>query len=356
MSEDASGSVECRRLWKVYGSEALSALRADNGSPESGKAAEYADKLRALGGIVACSDISLQVKRGEFFVLMGLSGSGKSTLIRCISRLTEPSAGELDIDGRNFLAAGEEELREIRRTRMGMVFQHFGLFPHMTVLDNVAFPLRVQKVPLEERRAKAEEMVVLVGLAGREDAYPHELSGGMKQRVGIARSLAVDPELWLLDEPFSALDPLIRWQMQSELLRLQKMFRKTIIFVTHDFMEAVRLADRIAILKDGAVIQTGTPQEIVFRPATGYVAEFVKEVPRARIIKISQLIDADAEVASSSGNNDGALAADMILEDALIWCAHREGTIPVRDEAGRIIGGVTPERILAALKGGMDGA
>jgi len=355
MSEDAACSVECRNLWKVYGDEAVSALRT--GDPGKGSDADaQAQRLRDLGGIVACGDISLRIKRGEFFVLMGLSGSGKSTLIRCISRLTEPTAGHLEIEGEDFLAVREEDLRQIRRTKMGMVFQHFGLFPHMSVLENVAFPLRVQNVPAAERAAKAQEMVDLVGLAGRERAYPHELSGGMKQRVGIARSLAVDPELWFLDEPFSALDPLIRWQMQSELMRLQKMFRKTVIFVTHDFMEAVRLADRIAILKDGAVIQVGTPQEIVFRPATQYIAEFVKEVPRARIIKISQLMDSGADMGEQVGADDECCRPDMVLEDALLWCANRGGTLPVRGPEGNLLGGVTPERIMEALKGEAHGA
>ncbi len=349
MSTSSDCTVECHSLWKVYGDDALARLRGEP-PPGSEEADQVANEIRENGGIVACSDISIKVRKGEFFVLMGLSGSGKSTLIRCISRLTEPSAGGLDIDGSDFLATSEQDLIDIRRKKMGMVFQHFGLFPHMTVRNNVAFPLRVQEIPPEERNAKADEMIKLVGLGGREDAYPHELSGGMKQRVGIARSLSVDPELWFLDEPFSALDPLIRWQMQSELLRLQKMFQKTILFVTHDFMEAVRLADRIAILKDGKVIQIGTPQEIVCEPADSYVAEFVREVPRARIIRLSQLVDRNADVGTPS-EEDGALSGDMVLEDALIWCADRTGVLPVQDSEGKTIGGVTAARIMSALKG-----
>ena len=216
-------ALECQNLWKVFGEKGQKLLQERNPVSDD-DCNSLARDIRLEGDIVACGNISLRIKSGEFFVLMGLSGSGKSTLMRCMSRLTEPSSGELRLDGEDFLNASTGQLRLIRRRKMGMVFQHFGLFPHMTVLENVAFPLRVQKVSQSERERKAEEMIAIVGLEGREQAYPHQLSGGQKQRVGIARSLAVDPELWFLDEPFSALDPLIRWQMQSELLRLQTTF------------------------------------------------------------------------------------------------------------------------------------
>ena len=268
-------------------------------------------------------------------------------MMRCMSRLTEPSAGELLLDGEDFLSISEKELLSIRRSKMGMVFQHFGLFPHMSVVDNVAFPLRVQGVDEKTRHAKAMEMIELVGLHGRDASYPHQLSGGQKQRVGIARSLAVDPELWFLDEPFSALDPLIRWQMQSELLRLQTMFHKTIVFVTHDFMEAVRLADRIAIMKDGLIVQVGSPQDIVLSPANDYVAEFVKEAPRTKIIKVSQLMEK-----SSAGDTGEGLSVDMTLEDALSWSAERGGELPVTDDNGNTIGVISPQRLANALSGG----
>ncbi len=340
-------ALECRNLWKVYGDNAEERLKQY--APTNAKqAAECSTALSAEGGIIASGHINLQIQPGEFFVLMGLSGSGKSTLMRCMSRLTEPSAGELLLDGADFLSAKPKALRQIRRQKMGMVFQHFGLFPHMTVQDNVAYPLRVQGINPAERQRKAQEMIELVGLEGRENAYPHQLSGGQKQRVGIARSLAVDPELWFLDEPFSALDPLIRWQMQSELLRLQTLFHKTIIFVTHDFMEAVRLADRIAIMKDGQVVQVGTPQDIVLNPATDYVAEFVKEAPRTRIIKVDQLMQA-APAATTTTFNGQALSQDMTLEDALSWSAERAGELPVRDQNGQLIGVITPERLAMAL-------
>ncbi len=352
-----SASIECRNLWKVFGDAAP--LRGVE-LPQGEGVHELTAALEEDGSIVACADINLSIRPGEFFVLMGLSGSGKSTLLRCMSRLTEPSAGQLRLEGEDFLAASAKELMEIRRRKMGMVFQHFGLFPHMTVLDNVAFPLRVQGMSLAQRHAKALEMIVLVGLEGREAAFPHELSGGQKQRVGIARSLAVDPQLWFLDEPFSALDPLIRWQMQSELCRLQTLFHKTIVFVTHDFMEAVRLADRIAIMKDGVVVQVGTPQEIVLSPANDYVAEFVKEAPRTRIIKVAQLMQPNSSAttpvpAAASGSDDSLhedmLLEDMTLEDALSWSARRAGTLTVSDASVNTVGTITPQRLSAALSG-----
>jgi glycine betaine/proline transport system ATP-binding protein len=208
-------TLSCKNLWKVFGDQALEAFLPLSQSDTADKAQKIA-AVSDAGGIVACGDVNLEIKRGEFFVLMGLSGSGKSTLMRCMSRLTEPTSGQLLLDDQDFLSASNKQLRDIRRSKMGMVFQHFGLFPHMTVLQNVAYPLRVKKIKQSEREKQALHMIKLVGLEGRESAYPHQLSGGQKQRVGIARSLSVDPELWFLDEPFSALDPLIRWQMQSE--------------------------------------------------------------------------------------------------------------------------------------------
>src|SRR4029453_825538 len=235
---------------------------------------------------------SIDVHEGEIFIVMGLSGSGKSTMLRCLSRLIEPTYGEVNFDGRDLLNRGGGELIEIRRHKMGMVFQHFALLPHLTVLENVGFPLSVQGVARDQLVKRARAMVDLVGLKGREHHYPRELSGGQQQRVGIARSLAVEPEIWFLDEPFSALDPLIRREMQSELMRLQGVLKKTIVFVTHDFDEAIRLAARVAIMKDGEVIQVGTPEELVIHPATEYVAEFTRDVNRAKVMSARSLMSA----------------------------------------------------------------
>jgi len=276
-------ALSCRGIWKIFGPRAAEFLASRSGP------VTQAD-LTAANLIGAVRDASLSVKRGEIFIIMGLSGSGKSTLLRCLSRLVEPTAGAVEFEGRDLLKLSEAELIEIRRHKMGMVFQHFALLPHLTVLENVAFPLAVQGIGRKSREDRAREVIELVGLEGREHHYPRELSGGQQQRVGIARSLAVKPDIWFLDEPFSALDPLIRREMQEELMRLQSVLRKTIIFITHDFDEAIRLADRIAIMKDGEIIQSGTPEELVLHPATYYVAEFTRDVQRAKVMSAARLM------------------------------------------------------------------
>ena len=222
---------------------------------------------------------------------MGLSGSGKSTLLRCMSKLIQPTDGQVFFEGKDLLKTSDEELIEIRRHKMGMVFQHFALLPHRTVLQNVAFPLEVQGIDVEKRENRAREVIKLVGLEGREKYYPRELSGGQQQRVGLARSLAVEPDVWFLDEPFSALDPLIRKEMQNEFLRLQSMLKKTIAFITHDFDEAIRLADRIAIMYEGLIVQVGTPEELITKPATDYVAEFTKDIPRSKLLNAENIMN-----------------------------------------------------------------
>ena len=217
---------------------------------------------------------------------MGLSGSGKSTLLRCMSKLIDPTEGKIFFQGKSLTDLSQKELIEIRRHKMGMVFQHFALLPHRSVIQNVAFPLEVQGIDRETREERAAKVIKLVGLEGREKYYPRELSGGQQQRVGLARSLAVEPEVWFLDEPFSALDPLIRKEMQNEFLKLQSMLHKTIVFITHDFDEAIRLADRIAIMYEGGIIQVGTAEELITNPATDYVAEFTKDIPRAKLLTL----------------------------------------------------------------------
>ena len=283
MSTEAK--LVCRNVWKIFGAGARDAMSSHDGKPD-------AETLLNSGLVGAVRDVNLAVRAGEIFVIMGLSGSGKSTLVRCLSRLIEPTSGEILFNGENLLSASEARMIEIRRHQMGMVFQHFALLPHLTVLDNVAFPLEVQGIDRPTREGRARRMVELVGLAGKETAFPRQLSGGQQQRVGIARSLAVEPELWFLDEPFSALDPLIRREMQDEFLRLQSVLKKTIVFITHDFDEAIRLADRIAIMKDGEIVQAGTPEELVLAPATDYVAEFTRNVARSKVVKVASLMKA----------------------------------------------------------------
>ena len=248
--------IKCESVFKIFGNNANKLLENANG-PIS------AEEFQKAGCIIGVNNASFEIHKGEMLVVMGLSGSGKSTLLRCISRLTDPTSGKIFIDGENLLEMNSKKLIELRRNKMGMVFQSFALLPHKTVLENIAFPLIIKGLPTEASITKAMEMVDLVGLKGRENYFPRELSGGQQQRVGIARSLAVEPDIWFLDEPFSALDPLIRKEMQDEFLRLQDSLHKTIMFVTHDFDEALRLADRIAIMKDGIIEQLDTPDNIV---------------------------------------------------------------------------------------------
>ena len=291
-------------------------------------------------------DASLEIRTGEIFVIMGLSGSGKSTLVRCMSRLSEPTAGRILFEDEDLLAVSEPRLIEIRRHKMGMVFQHFALLPHLTVLGNVAFPLEVQGVDRARRERRALEMIELVGLKGRERYYPRELSGGQQQRVGIARSLAVEPEIWFLDEPFSALDPLIRREMQDEFLRLQNVLHKTIAFITHDFDEAVRLADRIAIMQDGAIIQIGTPEELATAPATPYVAEFTREIPRAKVLSVRAIM-------SPAGANGfaGEVAAATKVEVVARRVIEAGRPFAVTDEQGQLIGQIERRAVLDVLAG-----
>ena len=332
--------LECRSVWKLFGAG------AERYSIDSAEAAD-SGRLARAGLVGAVRDVNLGVREGEIFVIMGLSGSGKSTLVRCLSRLVEPTHGEILFNGENLLAASPKRMIEIRRHHMGMVFQHFALLPHLTVLGNVAFPLEVQGVGRAEREARARQMISLVGLEGREGFFPRELSGGQQQRVGIARSLAVEPELWFLDEPFSALDPLIRREMQDEFIRLQSVLRKTIVFITHDFDEAIRLADRIAIMKDGAVVQIGTPEDLVLRPANDYVAEFTRGVARAKVIRAGSLMEAGSAPAGAPTVDEGAPIAD-----AASFFAGGLQEIVVRARDGRVLGRLTRDAVVTVMMQG----
>jgi len=333
--------LSCRGLWKVFGEDPAGFLARHDNRPSR-------EAFSEAGYIGACRDISFDVRRGEILMVMGLSGSGKSTLVRCLTRLIEPTAGSVLFDGLDLLGASPRELIDLRRHRMGMVFQHFGLLPHRSVLENIAFPLEVQGVERAAREARAREIVEVVGLAGREDYYPRELSGGQQQRVGIGRSLAVEPEVWFLDEPFSALDPLIRREMQDEFLRLQRLLHKTIVFITHDFDEAVRLGDRIAIMKDGQVIQLGTPEALVTAPADDYVAQFTKEAPRGKLITVGAIMLPAGDAAAAAGDTE-PVAMDAVLNEVAPRVLATERAVPVRDEDGRIVGRIDRERLVEAL-------
>lgn len=331
--------IKCRNIWKIFGDDPEAFMARHNGAPTP------AD-LSAEGYIGAVQDVSFDVHAGEILIIMGLSGSGKSTLVRCITRLNDPTAGEMDYEGRDLLKATEKELIEIRRHKMGMVFQHFALLPNRNVLGNVALPLEVQGMGKAEREKRALEVIQLVGLDGRERYYPRELSGGQQQRVGIARSLAAEPDIWFLDEPFSALDPLIRREMQDEFMRLQNVLHKTIVFITHDFEEAIRLADRIAIMKDGAIIQIGTPEQLVLNPATDYVEEFTRGIPRAKVLSAASLMRA-----VESDDFAGVVQANTAIETQLdnILNADRGAVFAVQDEQGVTVGALAREVVIDLL-------
>ena len=330
--------LECEGVWKLFGDGAERFL--------DGRSASVSlDDLHASGLIAAVRDASLRVHEGEIFVIMGLSGSGKSTLVRCMSRLIEPTAGRILFGGEDLLAMPEKKLIELRRHKMGMVFQHFALLPHLNVLGNVAFPLEVQGMARVERERRAMEVIELVGLGGRERYYPRELSGGQQQRVGIARSLAVEPWIWFLDEPFSALDPLIRREMQDEFMRLQSMLRKTIVFITHDFDEAIRLADRIAIMKDGAIIQIGTPEELVTCPADGYVADFTRDIPRAKVLSVRSIMGEPV------GSPAGEVRAEARVQEVAMDVAAADAPFAVLEESGRVVGSIGRDDVLEVLIG-----
>ena len=335
--------IQCRNVWKVYGDRAEIEFQEYRSKLNGGD--DLTSKLREAGVIIAASDVSFDVEKGEIFVIMGLSGSGKSTIVRCLSRLVEPTSGQVVIDGEDLLAMSEDQLIQLRRHKMGMVFQSFGLLPHLNVLDNVGYPLRVQGMSRADRDRRAMQMIELVGLAGREKSFPRELSGGMQQRVGIARSLAVEPDIWFLDEPFSALDPLIRRQMQDEFLRLQGVLKKTIVFITHDFLEALRLADRIAIMREGTIVQTGTPAEIVLQPIDDYVAEFTRDVPLVKVVTAGAICRPLTDGADCAN----AVAASAIVEGILPDLAGRGSALAVRDAGGRIVGEISAGDVLELL-------
>jgi len=334
--------IKCESVYKIFGAGAKKMLQDVSGNVD-------AKTFQEAGCIVGVNNASFEVSKGELLVVMGLSGSGKSTLLRCISRLTDATAGKIYIEGQDLLSLKNKELIELRRNKMGMVFQSFALLPHKTVLENIAFPLQIKGMKTEDSISKAMDMVKLVGLEGRENYFPRELSGGQQQRVGIARSLAVEPDIWFLDEPFSALDPLIRKEMQDEFLRLQGKLQKTIMFITHDFDEALRLADRIAIMKDGIIEQLDTPAKIVLNPATEYVRKFTEEVPREKVLKIEAVMD---PVDDAKNLSDLKVSKDAIIETVAEKILSQEKPVTVIDSNKKVIGTVKPSKVIHTVFGG----
>ncbi len=335
---DNNVKISCRHVWQLFGKGANQFLKKHNNRPTM-------EQIDAAGLIGAVRDVSLDVHQNEILMIMGLSGSGKSTMLRCITQLLTPTVGEVFFNGVDITKIKARELGELRRHKMGMVFQHFGLLPHRTVLENIAFPLEIQGKDSETRIAKARELIELVGLSGRESYFPREMSGGQQQRVGIARSLAVEPEVWFLDEPFSALDPLIRREMQDEFMRLQSKLNKSIVFVTHDFDEAVRLGDRIAIMKDGELVQIGTPEELVTNPATDYVKAFVENAPKAKLISVGRIMN---EVGAVDTSQEPVMA-NAVLEDVAKRIMMSEKALPVKDKEGTLLGSIDREKLVSVL-------
>ena len=328
--------INCQNVWKLYGHNPEKFI---NSSED-----KSLENIKKNNFIPAVREANIDVYKGEILVIMGLSGSGKSTLLRCMSKLIDPTEGKVFFQGKSLTDLSQKELIEIRRHKMGMVFQHFALLPHRSVIQNVAFPLEVQGIDRETREERAAKVIKLVGLEGREKYYPRELSGGQQQRVGLARSLAVEPEVWFLDEPFSALDPLIRKEMQNEFLKLQSMLHKTIVFITHDFDEAIRLADRIAIMYEGGIVQVGTAEELITNPATDYVAEFTKDIPRAKLLTLNSLADKsdlkDYPIKLSSSEKV-INVSEKILKS--------EDCVSVTDDNKNIIGSINKDKIISIL-------
>ena len=392
--------LEVKSLWKVFGPGAEAMVASELGA--TGTKAEIQEQT---GAVVAIRDVSFEVYPGEVFVVMGLSGSGKSTLVRCLCRLIEPTAGTVEVDGEDIMAYSDRQLREFRRAKVAMVFQHFGLFPHRRVLDNAAYGLEIKGVDKQTRHAKAREVLEKVGLKEWESHFPNELSGGMQQRVGIARALVLDPEILLMDEPFSGLDPLIRREMQDELIALQSQLQKTIVFITHDLNEALKLGDRIMIMRDGAVIQLGTPEQIVIDPVDEYVREFVQDISKTKVLMARHIMqqpdtvvvewngprvalhmmrtnDIDMvfvtglgqrlrglltlEAAVESANRGVATIRDMSLadcptatpdtslDDLIPLAADSDLPVAIVDEEGRLLGEVHRAVLLSAMAGRVE--
>lgn len=326
-------------VWKIFGANAEQVLDTHDRSKSRDEIQEE------TGHVVAVKDVDFEVRRGECFVVMGLSGSGKSTLLRTLTRLIEPTGGSITIDGHDVRDLSQRELRDLRRSKVAMVFQHFGLFPHRSVIDNIAYGLEVRGMGKVKRTEKAEEILDLVGLGGWGERFPRELSGGMQQRVGLARAMAMDPEILFFDEPFSALDPLIRREMQDELLDLQAKLQKTMVFITHDFLEAIKMGDHIAIMKDGEIVQIGTPEEIVAAPVDDYVREFTEDVPRYKVLSVGKVM----RPASKGLSAEGGVRSGAKIESAINQVADTDSPVAVVDEAGEIVGEIDREIIMRAM-------
>ncbi len=345
-------SIEISNVWKIFGSQAETALADIKANGLTKK--QVLEKYQCVIGV---ADASMSINPGEIFCVMGLSGSGKSTLVRHINRLLEPTAGQILVNGEDIMAMSPDVLRKYRNEHISMVFQNFGLMPHRSVLDNVAMPLEIRGVPKNQRNEIAERTIDMVELTGWSNKFAHELSGGMQQRVGLARALAADPQILLMDEPFSALDPLIRRQLQNEFMKLASQMNKTTVFITHDLDEAVRIGDRIAIMRDGRVVQTGTPEEIVLHPADDYVSDFVAGISRLKVVKANAVMQSVKQFESANGSVSKAAKSfpdnaslSVLIEHAI----NNEEPMIIVDENGNRKGVVTRSDLLRTVIEGTE--
>jgi len=339
--------IVCNNVWKIFGPNPQKILASLDGSQSR---AEVQEKT---GHVIAVKDVSFSIEKGETFVVMGLSGSGKSTLVRCLTRLIEPTAGEVKVDNINIVNMNKMDLRNLRRHRMSMVFQHFGLFPHRKVIDNIGYGLEIRGNKKKDRIEKSMEILKLVGLEGWENNYPRELSGGMQQRVGLARALAVDPEILIFDEPFSALDPLIRREMQDELLSIQKLVQKTMIFITHDFLEAIKMGDHIAIMKDGEISQVGTPEEIVANPVDQYVKDFTEDVPKYRVLSAGKVLRPNVSTKTEElfKNKENCVHENTKIDQLIDLITETDNALPVTSSCGtELLGEIDRTIIMKAMR------
>ena len=339
--------IICSNIWKIFGNDEKKIL--ENLDPNLTRD-EVQEKT---GHVVAVKDVSFSIQKGETFVVMGLSGSGKSTLVRCISRLIEPTSGTVKMDDVDVTKMSSKDLLELRRNKMSMVFQHFGLFPHRTVLENIGYGLEVRGTKKDIRLEKSMEVLKMVGLEGWHNNYPRELSGGMQQRVGLARALAVDPEILIFDEPFSALDPLIRREMQDELLKIQEKLQRTMVFITHDFLEAIKMGDHIAIMKDGEVSQVGTPEEIVANPKDQYVKDFCEDVPKYKVLSAGKVMRKDCcnEVKESFKNKSDCILDNLKIETLIDKLVDSDKIYPVIcSETGDLLGEIDRSIVMRSMK------
>ncbi|WP_169036303.1 quaternary amine ABC transporter ATP-binding protein [Candidatus Pelagibacter ubique] len=346
-------AIEIKNVWKIFGNNSKEALNAIQNQRISKQEA-----LEKYNSVIGVSDVSFDVKKGEIFCVMGLSGSGKSTLVRHINRLLEPTSGQILIDNEDVMKFDSKSLQDLRNKKIGMVFQNFALMPHRSVLDNIAMPLEIRGISKNDRLDAANKILDIVELQGWGNKFAHELSGGMQQRVGLARALAADPDVLLMDEPFSALDPLIRRQLQAEFIKLSKQMKKTTVFITHDLDEAVRVGHRIAIMRDGKVIQIGTPEEIVMKPVDGYVADFVKGISRLKIVQaksIMQSVEKFEKEFGSIGKNLESVNENDLLNKLIEKSSIKDEPILVINKENKNIGIITQADLLKAVVEGSDG-